>query len=545
MAQVGLAMPGFIGIRRKSVVRTSLQKRRHRGVVLAVAASVAVALISAGPVLARDARPGQTQVSPAGKAVGAAVTRHDAPLSTTKRMMRTIKDLVAMGPRKTGTPAGRKAAQYVAKELRKAGMDKVWIEKATSYSWKARDFGLSVGGTKVPVQPVGFSMISSPTATGVRTLGPKGLTAPVVDLTKNPLANPQGKIAIVDLKFQLPLVALVPFMEYLYDPKFEALDLKTLLTANPYITSLSSTIKQLQAKGAVGVIGVLSDYFDSDKYRNEYYRRTPMNLPGMWITANNATKLRALLAKDPNATMRLTTVRKKVTTRVPIGILKGATKDTIMVQSHHDSVTPGAVEDGTGVAEVLALARYYGALAKKAPQRQKTLMFTTMDSHFTGYQAHMAFVDKYIKNPKSPYHIVANTTIEHIARKGVIKNGKLVITKQSEPKAIFENVSLKLKGEVARAIKAHNLHGTALLNGTLFQLLSLPTDAAFVQSAGVPTLSLISGPVYLYDDADTIKAVDKPQLRPVLAAERDLVDAFEATPSKQIGFLPFTLPALL
>ncbi len=479
----------------------------------------------------------------------AAPARNDALLAGRGDMMRTIRDLVAMAPRATGTPGGRRAAEYVADRLRSAGMDKVWMEKSTSYSWKASGASLSVGGTKLDVNPIGFSFIKGPTGTGVRTLGPKGLTAEVVDLGGDPLAalkllDVRGKFVMIDLKFLLPLAGLTPFIEFIYDPDLEVLDLPTLLATNPYITTLSQTIQALEAAGAAGMIGVLADYFDSNKYHNEYYRRTPMRIPGMWVTKREAASMRALLKKSPRATMRLTTTRRKVVARTPIGILNGRSKDTIMVQSHHDSLGPGAVEDASGVAEVLALAEYYGAMDKRGARRDKTLMFTTFDTHFTGYQAHMAFVDKYIKSKKSPYPIVANTTIEHIAKKGVIRKDKLVFTDETEPRGFFENVSLPLKLKLAKIIVDRDLRGTTLLNGTVFTPLGIPTDASFVLAAGVPTVSLIAGPIYLYDEADTIEAVDQPELKPMLLAQRDLIDAFDATPSRQMGLLPITLPGL-
>ncbi len=512
-----------------------------------VAAALALGLLcTLGPGALGAARSLETspQITPGSTRIAGSVNARDDLLQSRGQMMRTIKDLVGMAPRATGTKGGKRAARYVARRFRAAGLDKVWIEKNVSYSWRAKGHGLSVAGTALDVHPIGFSMIDGPTATGTRTLGARGLTAPVVDLTKDPNADVRGKIAVVDLKFQMPLAAMVPFMEFVHDPDRETLDAQTMLTKNPYITSLSSSIKSLQAKGAVGMIGVLADYFDSNKYYNEYYRRTPMTIPGMWITKREAVRLRTLLARTPRATMRLTTVRKKVVARTPMGILNGRSPDTVQVQSHHDSLGPGAVEDASGVAEVVALADYYGALARTGQRRSKTLMFTTFDTHFTGYQAHMGFVDKYVKNPRSPYRIVANTTIEHIAKKAVVKNGELVFTKQTEPRGFFENVSLPLKAELARIILARDLRGTTILNGTLFQPLTLPTDASFVQSAGVPTVSLIAGPVYLYDEIDDLRAIDRPELRPMLLAQRDLIDAFEATRSSGIGFLP-PLPGLL
>jgi hypothetical protein len=55
--------------------------------------------------------------------------------------------------------------------------------------------------------------------------------------------------------------------------------------------------------------------------------------------------------------------------------------EIVLIQSHHDSTTSGAVEDASGAAEVMALARYFGQFPKDA--RPRTVMFATMDTHFT------------------------------------------------------------------------------------------------------------------------------------------------------------------
>jgi hypothetical protein len=243
--------------------------------------------------------------------------------------------------------------------------------------------------------------------------------------------------------------------------------------------------------------------------------------------------------------MRLGIVRREVTAYQPIGILRGTTDDTIMVQSHHDSMGPGAVEDGTGTAEVLALADYYGALARQpgAQPREKTLMFTTFETHFTGYQAHMHFVDKYVDDPASPYRIVLNDTIEHVARKGqVAADGGLVLLDESEPRGFFENIAPDGKAALAQSIVEHGMNATTLLNGTVLAPVGIPTDASFVMAAGVPTVSLIAGPIYLYDEADTMAAVDKPSMVPVFRVNRDVIEWAESTPSDLIGLPAVGVP---
>lgn len=471
-----------------------------------------------------------------------ASARAAAPLASRGQMMSTVRDLVDMAPRATGTPGGKRAAAYVARRLREAGMDEVWIERTTSYSWKASGDSLRVAGQEIDQHPIGFSFIKGPTGTGVRTLGRAGLDAPVVDLGGDPLRalreiDVRGKIVMVDLKFLTPLAALSPLIEFIHDPQGEILDAQTLLTPNPYITSLPYTIDALQAAGAAGMIGVLADYFESNKYFNEYYRRSPMTIPGMWVTKKEAVRLRRLLRRDPTATMRLTTTRRAVVARQPIGILRGSSRQTVMVQSHHDSLGPGAVEDATGVAQVLALAEHYGAQVARGARPTKTLMFTTMDSHFTGYQSHMHFVDEYVENPRSPYRIAANVTIEHIAKKGRIgPDGQLQLLDEVEPRGFFENLAPAGKAMMIDTILRHDLRATTMLNGTLMQAAGgIPTDASFTLAAGVPTISLIAGPIYLYDELDDLDAVAQGEMVPILRAHRDFIDWLDRTPAGRIG----------
>src|SRR5690606_26248069 len=144
------------------------------------------------------------------------------------------------------------------------------------------------------------------------------------------------------------------------------LDSERMLTANPYLTSLESTVREAQKAGAVGFVGVLRDYFDSNRYHNEYYRKLAMTIPGMWITKKEGARFRSLLRRHGNrARLDLTVERKAVTGRTVVGILEGRSRDTVMVQSHHDSIGPGAVEDATGTAEVIALADHYGKQVKQ------------------------------------------------------------------------------------------------------------------------------------------------------------------------------------
>ena len=499
---------------------------RRRLAAVATLTTLAVPLAAGGPAATATAAPEPVRPE----------------LASTDGFMATIRDLVGFAPRTTGSPGGIRTADYVAQRFRKAGLTDVHYETATSYSWQASDSSLSVGGRRIDSFPISHSFIVGPTTPGTRTLGPTGRTADVVDIGHRGVGTTdvRGKWVLFDLKFELPLAGMLPFTTFIWDPYLRLLNPSALLSANPYLTNQESVVKAAQKAGALGVIGVLGDYFDSNRYHNEYYRRTPMTVPGVWVTKKASATLRTALRSSPRATMRLTVVRKAVTARTVVGFLPGRTKDTVMVQSHHDSQGPGAVEDATGTAEVVALADYYGGLARRPGYRprEKTMMFATFDTHFTGYQQHQAFVDKYLIKKQTPYRIVANATIEHVGKRAVVaKDGSLKVLEQHEPRGIFENVSLPLKLVLDAAIVRNNLHTTAVLNSTLPAKLlgGIPTDASFVLQAGVPTISLIAGPLYMYDEADTIDKVDQTQLRPVAVFYADMLDALDRTASNRIG----------
>ncbi|MEH3034381.1 MAG: M28 family peptidase [Aeromicrobium erythreum] len=516
---------------------------------LALAVVLVAPALAVAPAAQADDRPPTTRSAPVRAQEPAALAEPDL-LPSTASLMKTVKDLVAIAPRATGTPGGRKAADYVANRFRAAGLKDVHFETADSFSWKATNASLAVGGRTYSATPISHSLIAGPSTASRRSLGTKGLTAPVVDIGSSKVVpdSVKGKIVLFDLKFEMPLAVIGLLMEFLWDPNLQVLDPETLFTANPYQTSLKSVMKSLQDKGAVGAIGVLSDYFDSNRYHNEYYRQLAFTLPGFWVTKKDGARIRASLDAGTTSTMRLTTERTKVTARTVVGFLPGRSTDTLMVQSHHDSQGPGAVEDATGTASVIGLADYYGALARRkgAVPREKTLMFTTFDTHFTGYQQHMAFARKYVLEKRTKYRIVGNTTIEHIGRQAKINpDGSLRVLDQPEPSGIFENVNPLLKAKIAGAIVKNDLRGTAMLNATPLQAVGIPTDASFALIAGIPVVSLIAGPVYMYDEADTIDKVDVARMRPMTRAFGQILDAMDRTPSGSIGLLPSPIADLL
>ncbi|NUP47766.1 MAG: M28 family peptidase [Catenulispora sp.] len=447
-----------------------------------------------------------------------------------------VKDLAAITSRGTQTIDDHRSVNYLLNVFRSFGLSDIQVQEAPSLHWRADVSQLTIGSASIPHSPAVFCFDTGSTEFST---GPDGLTAAIVDVGDGgeedfEKADVTGKIVLFNLRFLLPRSALLAVGEFLYDPNKTA-DPADMDTANPYLDNSEDVLERAINAGAAGFIGVLVDYFDSHDIRPEYL--PDITVPGMWVTKANGEQIRTLVASGAStATMHLEGIRSPTPARTVIGFLPGRSTDTIMVQSHHDSAWHGGVEDASGTAEVLALARYYSQIPQQ--QRPKTLMFVLMDSHWTGYQAHAKFVEEFITNPKTPLRIVANVTLEHIAKQAEIgPGGTLQVFDRPEYRAVFENVSPVLKTVIEDAITTHDLQRTVRLpTDTLFPLIGeLPTDADLIYQAGVPTISFVSGPLYLYDKADTIDMVYTPDLEPVAHAFAEIIDHLAATPNEQIG----------
>ncbi len=465
-----------------------------------------------------------------------------AGVPSSESIMDDVRALVELGPRRSGTPGGDRAAEYMKAGLAKAGIPKIWEQNVPTYQWEETHHKVTVGGQPIDAFPSEHSFLGKADRdwTGSFSTGPGGRTAKVVDIGDGGVfdllgKDLRGKIVVFNLRFLAPNMAMALGSEFLYDPNLSLLqNPRALAQANPYISNYVSVLRAAQRAGAVGFIGVLTDYFESNRYRNEYYQRLQVVLPGFWVTRAEGTRLRSLLPKaGGKATLELEGRRYQAPTRTVLGYLPGKSRETIMVQSHHDSVGPGAVEDASGSAEVLALARYYAG--RPASERERGLLFVTFDSHFTGYHSHGAFLRDYVLAQDRPYDIVANATVEHIARQGVVKGGKLTITGQTEPRAFFRNGGNVVKQAIVEAIRKYDLRRTIVINARAVTTDgNIPTDAAGISMVGVPTASFVSGPIYLYDDMDTIDKVDKEQLQPVAAAFVDIIDRFDITSARAL-----------
>lgn len=460
----------------------------------------------------------------------------NSAMPTSDAIQSWIVELAAFGARWPGSDAIHKAEGFVKSHFEAAGLTDVRFEEVTTWTWEAEEHSFSVGGVDVDAFPA-YHSGAIMGRSGEFGTDAEGVTARLVDIGDASGWSPEdvrGQIVLFDLKFLISGGVVAQAADFLWDPELSLAESEAARSqANPYLTNMTDVIEALVEAGAVGFCGVLADYFESNRYINEYHPGSEMPIPGMWISPGEGERLRSQLADDPNAVDAVLVLRGRQTetkARVVIGELKGDSSETIQVQSHHDSAWQGAVEDASGTAEVIALAHYFGA--QKPETRRRTLLFTTFSSHWTGYQVHDTFAEKYTA-PDSPYDIVANVTVEHIGRHGVIDpdTRELTIDDQPEPRAFIHNVSLDLQERIVELVKENDLRRTVLISD---QVIGMPTDASSIHYEGVPTISFICGPAYLYDEVDTPDKVRVEDLAPVALTFAGLIDTIDETDRDQI-----------
>src|SRR5208283_2954490 len=178
-----------------------------------------------------------------------------------------------------------------------------------------------------------------------------------------------------------------------YDPGGTLAALNQVL---PFSRHLMAVMDAPIAAGAVGFIGVLSDYpGDSHQYYVPY-DGVARAIPGVWIKRSEGARLQQLCGQGRvQGTLISRAIRHDVTSYNVVGELPGADDESVIVGSHHDGPWESAVEDASGVALVLAQATYWSRIAPA--DRPHRLLFLLNAGHMAGGAGVHAFIDRHRK----------------------------------------------------------------------------------------------------------------------------------------------------
>ncbi len=435
---------------------------------------------------------------------------------TEREMMHWIRTLVARGVRRPGFLADASAERWIARKLESFGMQRVWRERIAVERWAERSCTLEVRvdgvASRVDCFPVPFSLPSHDVSgeVAIDDGDPGGDAAAL-----------RGKIALhSNAHLALPAALLRDVFAgpgRSYDPDA---DFDVLIQRLPFGPRIQDVMEPALAAGARGFIGIVGQGWESNRYFLPYDAKR-RELPGVWISPSAGARLLAEIGagRRVEATLSYRATQSAATSHNVIATLAGRSEEWVIIGTHHDAPWRGAVEDGSGVALVLAQARYWSRVP--AERRPFNMLFLFNGGHMSGGAGIASFVERH--RDLIDQSIVA-IHLEHVAREARVENGVLKPGDEPTPRWWFTSRIAPLEAAVQGVIEAQDLRRSLILPPDAF-FENPPTDGAFLYPAGVPIVQLLAAPEYLVDAGDTLSMVHEESLVPITRAVIDLVDS--------------------
>ncbi len=211
-----------------------------------------------------------------------------------------------------------------------------------------------------------------------------------------------------------------------------------------------------------------------------------------------------------------------------LGELPGVDEELVVVGSHHDGPWTSAVEDASGVALVLAQAEYWSRVPRE--ERPHRMLFLLQGGHMAGGAGHKEFA---VRHGDDMERIVLSAHLEHAAAECIESDGALLTTGRPEPRWWFTSRIPHLEKAVQSALKSERLMRSVVLRPDVFGF-NLPTDASGFNEAGVPLVSFLSAPFYLFDSQDTLEKVDRENLSSLTRATIRIIESTHGQSAKSM-----------
>ena len=446
-----------------------------------------------------------------------------------------IKDVYDFGPRRPGSTSYQDAAAKLTAWL-KSSAPPATIESTTFDYWEEKKWQLVVepnGDNSTEIECY-FWPYSGQTSA-------EGITAQLIYVGEGTEADFQA----ADLKGKVALISLPPinigwnelklFSYMAYDPDNIAAD-----NSHPYpigwILHSYNIYPRLEQAGAIGAVYILEDYPNMGPltYYAPYDGQI-RSVPSLYIREEDGEVLKKRLQEEPleiNLVLDASISRGGGEAVNIYSILPGKSESNFIISSHFDSPWSSGVEDSSGVGMVMALARYYAQFTPEG--RQRTMVFLLTGSHFVGEPSNEDFIKRHKEGILSDN--LFNLSIEHIADNWPYSN-------YVEARGVFFKENPLAISLYAGLLQHYGLYGT-LLFPTVTPL-GVPTDAGPLSREGFPVVSYISGPVYLFDAADTLERVPRDQLVPLANLYIDFIENMNRYPDFMLRFNINSLARLL
>jgi hypothetical protein len=428
-----------------------------------------------------------------------------ATVASTSTQLGWIEQVVAEGVRRPGSAADRRVEDWLVERLLELGLS-VTCDEVAHPVWDGGSAELVVTGATsgTTSRYDGFAL---PFTLPTELVG--------AELVRWDPARPEtarGRVVVREVTLaELPYDVLSPVASRVVDPGGT---LAGHVQQLPLPPEMGSVADAAVAAGAVGFVGVLKGMPWRTSSYYVPYDAVDRPLAALWLDAVDGAGLLALLDDEPlTATLRVTATRTDGTSRNVLATLPGPGEEWVVVGSHHDAPWASAVEDGTGIAMVLAQAAYWAAVPEAS--RPHRMLFVLTAGHLAGAAGTFDLMQRHRDLLDST---VLAIHLEHAAAEVTAgEDGPPVATGRPEPRWWFTSTDPALEESVATAVAGEGLDRSLVLHPETF-MEHPPTDGGPLHLADVPLVSFLTAPVYLFDPQDTLDKVHQPSLEPIARA---------------------------
>ena len=451
----------------------------------------------------------------------------DALLPDEKTMLDWITTIHAQGIRRPGYPADRWAEGFCSEQMQALDLERVRLEPVELPYWEPRAAMLSVDAGAERFEVPCFALPFSEPTPGLRA-----------DLAAFDAGSPEavrGKASLYEVApLRVPPAFTVQRRQldpresrdapeaarragFCYDPRRT---MESALQVLPFGREIQNVMEPSIDAGAAAFIGVLRGYPGGGCDYYVPYDGIPRPIPGVWIAERDGERLRALLGKSAvHVELRLDAARSRITSHNVVGELPGADDEHVVIGTHHDGPWSSAVEDGSGMALVLAQATYWAKVPRA--ERPHRLVFLVNGGHMAGGAGVHSFIERH--RPELD-RIVLEVHLEHAAREFAERDGALAPTGEPEPRWWFTSRIPALEAAVWQAIESEGLERSLLM--TPDALAPFPTsDGGPFHPEGVPLVNFLTAPFYLFDRMDNMDKIDAPSLVPLTRAAIRIIES--------------------
>jgi hypothetical protein len=245
-------------------------------------------------------------------------------------------------------------------------------------------------------------------------------------------------------------------------------------------------------------------------------------MPGLWIGKYDGNYLREKAIEGVVANLILEGKKEPGTMNNIWGILPGRTDQCVMITSHHDAPFQGAVEDGAGVAQVLAQIKTWSSVSKE--DRKRNIIFVIDAGHFYGSQGGHNFAKTHADIMKKAKVLI---TLEHLAAREVVEKDKNYLSIEKPALTVmFTSYDPTTLATVTNALKNKPSKMTVPIPSTLLSPAPTSDAAGYVIESDVPVISWIGCPYYLLDEYDTLDKILKEELKQICETVTEMVKPY-------------------